>query len=81
MPLARKDKSWDVALDQGLCKGCYICVEVCPKDVFTILHEPGPGGFRPVQVSSPDKCIGCMLCVIYCPDFALEVNELAGSEV
>lgn len=66
---------FSVELVQELCKGCYICVGVCPKDVFEIGPQPGPGGFRPVLVSRPQDCTGCQLCVIYCPDFALHVEE------
>jgi len=53
---------------------------MCPKNVFSIEDEPGPGGFKPVVIARPGGCIGCMLCVIYCPDFATEVAELASSE-
>ena len=75
------NKTFAVVIIQELCKGCYICVEMCPKEVFSIEDTPGPGGFKPVSVARPENCIGCDLCVIYCPDFAMEVNEIATQKV
>jgi len=75
------NKAFSVAIIQELCKGCYICSDMCPRDVFAIEALPGPGGFRPVRVARPENCNGCQLCVIYCPDFATEVSELAPDKV
>ncbi len=74
-------KVWDIKIIEPLCKGCYICVEVCPKRVFELAELPGPGGFKPVVIARPDDCIGCKLCEIYCPDFAVEVRERAPEKV
>jgi 2-oxoglutarate ferredoxin oxidoreductase subunit delta len=48
------------------CKGCGICVEFCPKDVF----EMGPDGHA--EVVFPEQCADCGLCVVLCPDFAIK---------
>lgn len=74
------NKTFSVVLIQELCKGCYICVEMCPREVFSVEEAPGPGGFKPVRAERPENCNGCRLCVIYCPDFATEVSELAPQE-
>ena len=49
------------------CKGCEICVKLCPKAVLEIKD------FK-VQVARIGDCIECMLCEIRCPDFAIEVE-------
>lgn len=67
-------REYRIEVLEPLCKGCYICVGICPKDVFEVGPRPGPGGFRPVEVARPEACTGCRLCVIYCPDFAVEVT-------
>ena len=49
------------------CKGCEICVKMCPKSVLEIKD------FK-VHVARIEDCIDCMLCEIRCPDFAIEVT-------
>jgi len=48
------------------CKGCGICVEFCPKDVF----EMGADGHA--EVAYPERCVECGLCAVLCPDFAIK---------
>jgi len=48
------------------CKGCEICVKLCPQSVLEIKD------FK-VHVARLEDCNGCMLCEIRCPDFAIEV--------
>jgi len=48
------------------CKGCAICVSVCPKSVL-IMSE-----FK-ATVANLDACIACRRCEDSCPDFCLEV--------
>lgn len=50
------------------CKGCEICVKLCPQSVLEIKD------FK-VHVARIQDCNGCMLCEIRCPDFAIEVAD------
>jgi len=50
------------------CKGCGICVILCPKKVLEIRNEK-------VSVEHPDDCIRCRICEQHCPDFAIFVKE------
>ena len=59
-------KNIKVIVNGDWCKGCEICVDVCPKDVF-IMRD-----FIAV-VEDEESCTGCMLCEQLCPDFAIEV--------
>lgn len=65
----------DITIDENLCKGCYICVEVCPKDVYERGDAIGPKGFFPVRISHPDQCILCYECELMCPDLAIIVRQ------
>ena len=62
-----------VHVNENLCKGCDICVEFCPKEVFEASAEVGPRGyFVPVAVR-PQDCSACMLCEHLCPELAITV--------
>jgi 2-oxoglutarate ferredoxin oxidoreductase subunit delta len=50
------------------CKGCGICISVCPKEVLVA------GKDGKVTAAYPDQCIGCMNCEYHCPDFAITVT-------
>ncbi len=57
-----------------LCKGCEICVKVCPKKVFEPKKMVTEAGFIIPQPEHEERCIKCRLCELYCPDFAVEVD-------
>ena len=50
------------------CKGCDICVTVCPERCLAI----GDAGI--VEVSDAGACSGCRVCEWLCPDFAIRVR-------
>ncbi|MBS4022607.1 MAG: 4Fe-4S binding protein [Dethiobacter sp.] len=52
------------------CKGCGICVGICPKNVLA-MNEDGKA-----YAKNPEKCGGCNKCEIYCPDFAIHMGGL-----
>ncbi len=53
------------------CKGCRICVELCPTQVLAM--EPDENHPRVVQ---PEKCTGCHFCDTHCPDLAIVVRKV-----
>ena len=59
----------EIAVQTKWCKKCGICVEFCPRKVFTLgrLNEP--------VLSAPEKCSICRLCELRCPEFAITVTE------
>ncbi len=59
----------EICIQTKWCKNCGICVEFCPKKVFTSgkLNEP--------LISCPEKCSCCRLCELRCPEFAVTVTE------
>ncbi|MDD4658246.1 MAG: 4Fe-4S binding protein [Eubacteriales bacterium] len=60
---------FQVSILPKYCKGCGICVSVCPKKVLA------SGKDGKVQAVHPDLCIGCLNCEYHCPDFAITVAE------
>ena len=50
------------------CKGCELCVNVCPKNVLALNKEKiNKKGHHPVIAAREDDCIGCGACAGQCP--------------
>lgn len=62
-----------IDISKSLCKGCSICVDVCPRNTIKISDEINEYGLFYPTVGDLDSCIVCRLCELYCPDFAIEV--------
>jgi 2-oxoglutarate ferredoxin oxidoreductase subunit delta len=61
-----------IIIDIERCKGCGLCVAVCPKNGITISKKSNKSGYFPAQANNTD-CTGCAACAIICPDAAIEV--------
>ena len=66
--MKEKTKITRIEINKGYCKGCGICITLCPNSVF----ESNLG--RPV-VKDLAKCTGCRNCELWCPDFAIDIEE------
>lgn len=56
------------------CKGCGLCVDICPTGTL-LLQDAIENKFGvSIKVDAPDYCIGCKMCEMRCPDFAIFVN-------
>ncbi len=64
-----------ITINNNWCKGCHICVEVCPRDVLEVDGEAFVRGFHPVRVVRPEECTVCQQCELLCPDLAIFVEE------
>ncbi|RLE68179.1 MAG: hypothetical protein DRJ45_08350 [Thermoprotei archaeon] len=65
-----------IIINEEWCKGCGMCVWICPSKVLALsLEELNSRGYHPVQAVYPEKCIGCQLCEYICPDFAIFIEK------
>ena len=64
-----------INIDEKLCKGCYYCVEICPRKVLGKSEELSPKGYLIAKAERPEDCVVCSMCERTCPDFAISVNE------
>jgi 2-oxoglutarate ferredoxin oxidoreductase subunit delta len=63
-----------ITVDSKFCKGCNLCIEVCPREVLSVSKERGAAGSLIVEATKPEACTSCMMCELICPDFAIVVN-------
>jgi 2-oxoglutarate ferredoxin oxidoreductase subunit delta len=64
-----------ISIDKGLCKGCGICLSICPKNVYGFSANRNSYGSSMPEAVSESECIGCSLCERMCPDAAINVEE------
>ena len=64
-------------IDAQRCKGCALCIAVCPKGVLEMSAHMNLNGYFPVARAHPKKCVHCALCCTMCPDLALTIRENA----
>jgi len=57
------------------CKGCELCVSVCPKQIIKMSEKFNSKGYRPATVTEQEKCLGCAFCARICPDVVIEVYK------
>lgn len=56
-------------LHEDWCKGCALCVDVCPRHCLE-MDGPLP------RLTDPSLCTSCGMCEYLCPDFAIHVLKL-----
>lgn len=61
-----------IKLNTKRCKGCYLCVSVCPVKALSPSGVLGEQGYETVKVDE-EKCITCGSCYRMCPDYAIEI--------
>ncbi|MBP8784252.1 MAG: 4Fe-4S dicluster domain-containing protein [Synergistaceae bacterium] len=59
------------------CKGCGICLSLCPVGILKFSKEYNSRGVHYPEVTDAQKCTSCENCMIYCPDFAMVVRKNA----
>jgi 2-oxoglutarate ferredoxin oxidoreductase subunit delta len=69
--------AYTYSIDCNRCKGCGLCVTVCPKKVLEISHEVNAKGYFPVYQAHPENCVFCASCCVMCPDVAITITEAA----
>lgn len=61
-----------IIMDTKRCKGCLLCVSVCPVKALSPSGELGEKGYETVKVDE-EKCIQCGSCYRMCPDYVFEI--------
>ena len=64
-----------VTFTEDRCKGCELCVPVCPVKIIFMGESINRKGFHPATITEMEKCIGCAMCARICPDAVIEVEK------
>lgn len=65
-----------IVVDDHYCKGCGLCVEVCPRKIIVLDPDRITSkGYHPALLTDESKCTGCANCALMCPDIAIVVER------
>ncbi len=65
-----------VIINENICKGCELCIGVCPKKILILAKDKlNAKGYHPSTVTDMEKCTGCAACAMMCPDVAITVER------
>lgn len=65
-----------VTINKDICKGCGLCVTVCPKQIIILSKSSiNDKGYNPAEITDMDECIGCANCAKICPDYVFTVER------
>jgi 2-oxoglutarate ferredoxin oxidoreductase subunit delta len=62
-------------IDERYCKGCLICVDICPEKALKASEGINAKGFIVPAEGDMTRCKACGLCELMCPDFAIAIGE------
>ena len=66
-------------VEENYCKGCLICIDICPTEALAPAHEINTKGYVLPVEEDMTRCKGCKLCELMCPDFAIAIEEIEGN--
>jgi 2-oxoglutarate ferredoxin oxidoreductase subunit delta len=62
-----------IIVDEEHCKGCGLCVDVCPHQALALAAHINSRGFHPAALVAPEKCTACAQCALMCPDACMKI--------
>jgi 2-oxoglutarate ferredoxin oxidoreductase subunit delta len=62
-----------IVIDTERCKGCGLCITVCPKKNIEVSQDSNKSGYFPAQAQDTE-CTACTRCAIVCPEGIIEIR-------
>jgi len=69
-----RKKTERIVIDPVACKGCHLCIDQCPKNVYAVSEDRNAKGYLLPTAARLEDCIACLLCEMICPDLAITVE-------
>ena len=63
-----------IVIDTEHCKGCGVCVPVCPMKCIALSKKVNGKGYNYTETVN-ESCIGCASCAMVCPDGVISVYK------
>ena len=73
--MTQKKNTGKIVIDKNRCKGCQLCIDMCPKKNIRLAEDFNEKGYHFVIFEESDECTGCTFCGRICPDMAIEVYK------
>jgi len=64
-----------IKIDKQKCKGCFLCISVCPKGMIKESSGLNKRGLKYAEFIERGECLGCSMCALVCPDCCIEVYK------
>ena len=64
-----------ITINKDRCKGCLLCISVCPKGMVKKSEQLNKRGVNYVEFQDTGICVGCAMCAVICPDCCIEVYK------
>lgn len=65
-----------IVVDTEKCKGCGLCIVVCPTKVIGLARDVNSKGYHYSYMENEEACIGCTSCALVCPDTVITVYKM-----
>lgn len=63
-----------ITIDSKKCKGCELCIPICPKEILKMSKQHNKYGNLYAQPINQEYCTRCGNCYQICPDLAIEIQ-------
>ena len=74
------NRRFHLVFNADKCKGCELCVSVCPKRILAMGAAVNAKGYHSACCADEAACVGCASCALMCPDCCITIYELEEGE-